>query len=301
MHIPHIPVLKDEVLSVFADIKTGYIIDCTLGYGGHSEALLQHNLHVKLICCDQDAEAIAFSKKRLEAYGDRVIFEHAKFSSIIALYKDYDIRGVLADIGVSSLQLDHNSRGFGFESAVLDMRMNPQNPLNASEVVNTYSITQLEEILREYGEMRNAKEVARAIVANRPFESAKELADIMQSFNSKPKIHPATLLFQAIRIEVNDELGELDELLRSIEVAKLKNTLIAIISFHSLEDRIVKRTFQAWSKNCICPPSLMRCICGNDHAIGKIISKKPIIPSVKEQKKNPRSRSAKMRVFRTFK
>lgn len=298
MDIPHIPVLYNEVIEVFSDIKEGYIVDCTLGYGGHSEAILKNNPHVKLICCDQDMEAINFSKKRLAPFSARVIFEHANFSTIIKKYASYDIRGILADIGVSSLQLDKKERGFGFESEALDMRMNPQNPLSAKEVVNDYSQSQLEEILREYGEMRDAKNVAKAIIGARPFTSAKELSQVMQKFNTKPKIHPATLLFQAIRIEVNNELGELDELLESIASAKLDNTLVAIISFHSLEDRIVKRTFKNWTKSCICPPEMMRCMCGNSHSLGKIVTKKPIIPSAKEQKTNPRSRSSKMRVFR---
>lgn len=298
MNIPHIPVLYDEVIEIFSGIVDGYIIDCTLGYGGHTEALLKHNQNIKMICCDQDEEAIRFSKKRLEPFADRVVFEHAKFSTIVQKYKDYPIRGILADIGVSSLQLDKKERGFGFESEELDMRMNPQNPLSAKEVINNYSQNELEEIFREYGEMRDAKRVAKAICDNRPFQSAKELSKMMKKFGGKPKIHPATLLFQAIRIEVNNELGELDELLESIANAGLKNTIVAIISFHSLEDRIVKRTFKTWSTNCICPPEVMRCECGNDHALGKIVTKKPIIPTKKEQKENPRSRSSKLRVFK---
>jgi 16S rRNA (cytosine1402-N4)-methyltransferase len=298
LDIPHIPVLYNEVIETFSGIDEGYIVDCTLGYGGHSEAILKNNLHVKLICCDQDAEAINFSKKRLAPFGERVIFEHARFSTVIKKYKDYDIKGVLADIGVSSLQLDKKERGFGFESENLDMRMNPENPLSAQEVINNYTEQELGEIFRDYGEMRDWKVVAKAICKHRPFSSAKELSSMMKKFGGKPKIHPATLLFQAVRIEVNDELGELDELLNSISQSQLKDALVAIISFHSLEDRIVKRTFKDWTKSCICPPGIMRCECGNNHALGKIVTKKPIIPTKKEQKENPRSRSSKMRVFR---
>jgi 16S rRNA (cytosine1402-N4)-methyltransferase len=298
LDIPHIPVLYNEVIETFSGIDEGYIVDCTLGYGGHSEAILKNNLHVKLICCDQDAEAINFSKKRLAPFGERVIFEHARFSTVIKKYKDYDIKGVLADIGVSSLQLDKKERGFGFESENLDMRMNPENPLSAQEVINNYTEQELGEIFRDYGEMRDWKVVAQAICKHRPFSSAKELSSMMKKFGGKPKIHPATLLFQAVRIEVNDELGELDELLNSISHLQLKDALVAIISFHSLEDRIVKRTFKDWTKSCICPPGIMRCECGNNHALGKIVTKKPIIPTKKEQKENPRSRSSKMRVFR---
>jgi 16S rRNA (cytosine1402-N4)-methyltransferase len=298
LHIPHKPVLLEEVKEVFKDIDDGYIVDCTVGYGGHSEALLEQNPNIKLICCDQDQEAINFSKKRLERFKDRVIFEHAKFSTVIKTYKDYPIRGILADIGVSSLQLDKEERGFGFTSSTLDMRMNPDNPKSAKDVVNNYSKEELEEIFREYGEMRDFRKAAKLVIDNRPFESSKDLAELFKKLGGKPKIHPATLPFQAIRIEVNDELGELDELFESIYNANLKDCIVAIISFHSLEDRIVKKTFKFWSRNCICPDGIMKCECGNNHALGKILTKKPIIPSKAECKTNPRSRSSKMRVFK---
>lgn len=298
MEIPHIPVLLEEVKEIFADIDDGYIVDCTLGYGGHTEAILTQNPNIKMICCDQDEEAINFSKKRLEKFGERVTFEHAKFSTVIEKYKEYPIKGILADIGVSSLQLDKKERGFGFESESLDMRMNPDAPISAKEVVNNYSQSELEDILQNYGEMRDFKRVAKTICEHRPFDSAKELAAVLKRLGGKPKIHPATLPFQAIRIEVNNELGELDELLESIYNSGLKDTKVAIISFHSLEDRIVKRTFKEWTKSCICPSGVMRCECGNNHAVGKILTKKPIVPTKKEEKINPRSRSSKMRVFK---
>jgi len=298
LEVPHIPVLLNEVKETFIQINDGYIVDCTVGYGGHSEALLEQNPNIKMICCDQDEEAIKFSKKRLERFEERVIFEHAKFSTVVKKYLDYPIRAILADIGVSSLQLDKSSRGFGFESETLDMRMNPENPKSASSVVNEYSQAELEEILREYGEMRDFKRVAKTIIDNRPFDSAKELAIVLKKLGGKPKIHPATLPFQAIRIEVNNELGELNELLESIYDSKLKDCLVAIISFHSLEDRIVKKTYKLWTKSCVCPAGVMRCECGNNHSLGKIVTKRPIIPTKEEEKINPRSRSSKMRVFK---
>ena len=298
MNTPHIPVLLNEVKEIFKSLNDGYIIDCTVGYGGHSEALLEQNSKVKLICCDQDIEAIEFSKKRLKRFFRRVTFEHAKFSTIIKKYADLPIRGILADIGVSSLQLDKSERGFSFDSETLDMRMDPQNPRSAKNVVNEYSCDELEEIFREYGEIRDFKRVAKTIIENRPFESSKELASVLKKVGSKPKIHPATLPFQAIRIEVNNELGELNELLESIYNSKIKNSLVAIISFHSLEDRIVKKTYKFWTKSCICPIGVMRCDCGNNHSLGKIITKKPIIPTKEEKRINPRSRSSKMRVFK---
>jgi 16S rRNA (cytosine1402-N4)-methyltransferase len=298
LNIPHIPVLLNEVKETFATVNDGYIVDCTVGYGGHSEALLEQNPNIKMICCDQDAEAIAFSKKRLERFKDRVTFEHAKFSTVIGKYTDLPIRGILADIGVSSLQLDKTERGFGFLSDTLDMRMNPDNPISAKNIVNEYSQEQLEEILRDYGEMRDFKRVAKTICDTRPFQSAKELAAELKKLGGKPKIHPATLPFQAIRIEVNNELGELDELLESIYNSGLQKCLVAIIAFHSLEDRIIKRTYKVWTQSCKCPTGVMRCECGNNHSIGKIITKKPIGPTKQEEKINPRSRSSKMRVFK---
>ncbi len=300
MKIPHIPVLLDEVKEVFNNIESGYIIDCTVGYGGHSEAILEQNDYIKMICCDQDITAINFSKKRLSKYKDRVTFENDKFSNIISKYSHLPIRGIIADIGVSSLQLDDKDRGFGFDSETLDMRMDKSRKLNAYEVVNNYSKEDLEDILRDYGEVRDYKRAAKIICEARKksdIKSSQQLSYLFKNFPSKKGINPATLVFQAIRIEVNDELGELAKLLKSIEKAGLSDCLVAIISFHSLEDRIVKRVFKEFAKSCICPIGVMKCGCGNNHSLGKILTKKPIIPSKREIKQNARSRSSKMRVF----
>ena len=297
-NIPHIPVLYNEVLDCFKDINKGYIIDCTTGYAGHSSGLLNQNSSVKLICNDQDDEALNFSKNRLKDFENRVEFNKGNFENIIKKFEDYPIRGVLADIGVSSLQLDKLDRGFSFNSENLDMRMNQNQSLDASTVINSYSQVELENIFKEYGEIREYKKIASLIVQNRPFYSAKELAEFFYNKLPKGKIHPATLIFQAIRIEVNDELGVLDRLFKSMEEAKLKDCIVAIISFHSLEDRVVKNYFKKWSENCICPKDAFRCECGKNHALGKIITKKPIIATNIEIKQNPRSRSAKLRVFR---
>lgn len=298
MNIPHIPVLYKETLEVFKDINDGYVIDCTTGFAGHSSGLLISNENIKLICNDQDDEALAFSKKRLEEFSSRVTFNKGNFEHVIDTFKDYDIRGVLADIGVSSLQLDKLERGFGFESDTLDMRMNQNQALDAATVVNTYSQEELERVFKECGEVREYKKVASLIVNHRPFTSAKQISELLSKKMSKGKIHPATLPFQGIRIEVNDELGVLERLFDSLEKAKLKNCLVAIISFHSLEDRIVKNYFKKWTKSCICPSEVFRCECGNNHALGKIITKKPIIPTNEEIKQNPRSRSSKLRIFK---
>ena len=298
-NIPHIPVLLDEVIDTFKDCKDGYIIDCTTGFGGHSQALLESNPNIKLICNDQDDTALEFSKNRLEKYKDRVIFNKGNFKTVVETFKDKNIVGILADIGVSSLQLDNSDRGFGFESVVLDMRMDQGQDLSAKEVVNNYDQQQLEYIFKEYGEVREYKKVASLVVHNRPYSSAKDLSTMFSKNFFKGKLHPATLPFQAIRIEVNNELGVLEDLFNSIENTKLKNCTIAIISFHSLEDRITKNYFKKWTKRCICPNGIFRCECGNNHQKGKVITKKPIIPSKEEIKRNKRSRSSKMRVFIT--
>ena len=298
MNIPHIPVLYKETLEAFKDINDGFIIDCTTGFAGHSSGLLASNENIKLICNDQDDEALEFSKNRLEPYKQRVTFNKGNFEHVIDTFKDYEIRGVLADIGVSSLQLDKLERGFGFESDTLDMRMNQNQALDAATVVNTYSQSELERVFKECGEVREYKKVASLIVNNRPFYSAKEISELLLKKMPKGKIHPATLPFQGIRIEVNDELGVLERLFDSLEKAKFKNCIVAIISFHSLEDRIVKNYFKKWTKSCICPDGIFRCECGNNHALGKIITKKPIIPTALEIKQNPRSRSSKLRIFK---
>ncbi|WP_457750283.1 16S rRNA (cytosine(1402)-N(4))-methyltransferase RsmH [Sulfurimonas sp.] len=301
-NIPHVPVLYKEVIEAFKDLEEGIVIDCTMGYGGHTSMILEANPNIKVIAIDQDQTAIDFSSKRLQKYGERISTRKGRFSTVIQEIlqevNPEDIKGILADIGVSSLQLDQKTRGFSYESDNLDMRMDKDAPLSASNVVNEYPQFELERILLEYGELRNYKKIAQTIVQNRPFTSAKELSQAVKPHMPRgKKIHPATLLMQAIRIEVNDELGELKSLLKNIEKAKLPKAKIAIISFHSLEDRIVKKEFSKWAKSCICPPEAFRCTCGNNHRLGKILSKKPIMAKEDELKENVRSRSAKMRLF----
>ena len=300
---PHIPVLYREVLSAFDDVEDGIIVDCTMGYGGHSSLLLENKPNIRVIGIDQDQTAIDFSTQRLHSFGDRVTIKKGRFSKVIKeILQDNDpsqIKGILADIGVSSLQLDQKDRGFSYESDNLDMRMDKDAPISASDVINSYSVIDLERILRDYAEMRNYKQVAAFIATHRPFHSAKELSERLRHLLPHgKKIHPATLLMQAIRIEVNDELGELHNLLEEIASIGLQNTDVAIISFHSLEDRIVKQTFLSWAQACICPPEAYRCTCGKDHAIGRAKFKKPLTAQDDELKQNPRSRSAKLRVFK---
>lgn len=297
---PHIPVLLDEVVECFAEIS-GLFVDCTLGYAGHSNEILKKNKNITLIGCDRDLEAVNFSKKYLENFKERVKIYNKKFSEILPLIDNEKIGGILADIGVSSLQLDKNDRGFGLNSDKLDMRMNQNDEISAYEVVNFYEKSKLEKIFLEYGELSNAKFLAEKICEYRQKKeifSAKELAQIIGNKNYfNRNIKTAILVFQAIRIEVNSELTELKTLLETIQNSNIKTAKIAIITFHSLEDKIVKSYFKKWASNCKCPPNSIKCECGNNNAIGKIITKKPIIASKNEIAKNPRSSCAKLRIF----
>lgn len=296
----HIPVLLNEVKDFFSDIFGGVIIDATLGMGGHSYALLESNPYIKLICIDRDKEAIEIALKTLEPFRGRFEVINGAFGNTVAeiVRQTPNIVGLLADIGVSSYQLDSPLRGFGFTQNCLDMRMDLDSSLNAEYVVNSYSRDDLHRIFRDYGEIRNYEQVTNKILEarkNKRISTSSELSALFSS-NKRERINPATLIFQAIRIEVNDELGELKKLLSSIE--SLKGAKVAIISFHSLEDRIVKDTFKAWARNCICNDSVYKCECGGNNAKGVVLTKKPIVPSYQEITLNKRSRSSKMRCFK---
>ena len=302
---PHIPVLFNEVMDSFRDIKDGYFVDCTLGYAGHSKGILERYSNILHIGVDRDSEALAFSKDRLNQFKKRTTFYKGTFASTLPKLKESPIVGILADFGVSSLQLDKKERGFSFESKTLDMRMDSTAKLSAYEVVNDYTQEQLEYILNNYGEVCSYKKVANAIVEARSkknIESAKELSDIICSVIPKgSKIHPATLSFQGIRIEVNNELGEIETLLDILEnrakKGELKDSIVSLITFHSLEDRLVKSRYKKWSNSCICDTYAMRCSCGKSHNLGKMLKRKPITATKEELKTNIRSRSAKLRTF----
>lgn len=302
MKIPHIPVLLNEVLDSFKELGQGYFVDCTLGYAGHSSEMLARYDNLQHIGIDRDDEALAFSKKRLEEFSDRSRLYKGTFAKVFPTLKENPIKAVLADFGVSSLQLDKMERGFSFNSETLDMRMDANAALSAYEVVNEYSQDKLEYIFDSYGEVRSYKKLASAVIVARakaPIQSAKELSEIAKSvIPSGGKIHPATLMFQAIRIEVNNELGEIEGLLDALEKQHVGGEVLSLISFHSLEDRLVKNRFKKWSSACICDPHAMRCTCGKNNAIGKAFSSKPVTASKEELKVNPRSRSAKLRSFR---
>ncbi|CAA6827115.1 MAG: rRNA small subunit methyltransferase H [uncultured Sulfurovum sp.] len=304
-NIPHIPVLLDEVLDGFSTIREGYFVDCTLGYAGHSEAMLETYTQIQHIGIDRDNEALAFSKARLEPFEGRFKLYKGTFTNTLPILEESPIVGVLADFGVSSLQLDKMERGFSFESETLDMRMDTTASLSAYEVVNEYPQDKLEYILNHYGEVRSYKQVASAIVQARsvkPIESGKELSRIICTVIPRGgKIHPATLSFQGIRIEVNNELGEIEGLLEVLEAkykaGELEGTIVSLITFHSLEDRLVKNRYKTWATKCICDSQAMRCTCSKDNDLGKMLVRKPIVATKKELKINARSRSAKLRTF----
>ena len=302
MKTPHIPVLLNEVLESFQNLKTGYIVDCTLGYAGHSSEILQIHNDAKHVGIDRDQEALDFSAQRLLPFKERSTLYKGTFSQVFPTLKEEPIEAILADFGVSSLQLDKVQRGFSFESEVLDMRMDSSASLSALEVVNTYTQEQLEYIFDTYGEVRSYRKLTGAILQARaiePIKSSKQLSQIIRTVIPQGgKINPSTLPFQAIRIEVNNELGEIEGLLDALEARHYAGAVVSLITFHSLEDRLVKNRFKRWSQACICDEHAMRCTCGKNHARGKVIKRKPITASKEELKINPRSRSAKLRSFR---
>jgi len=302
MQTPHTPVLLEEVLDSFASVGEGYFVDCTLGYAGHSSAILERHERLRHVGIDRDDEALAFSKERLAPYANRSSLYKGTFAEVFPTLKETPIVAVLADFGVSSLQLDKKERGFSFLSETLDMRMDTTSKLSAYEVVNTYSRERLEYIFDAYGEISAYKKLTTAILearAHTPINSAKALSEIAKAVTPfGGKIHPATLMFQAIRIEVNNELGEIEGLLDALERRHIKTQAVSLISFHSLEDRLVKNRFKKWSQACICDSAALRCTCGGKNALGKTLFSKPKTASALELKINPRSRSAKLRSFR---
>ena len=302
----HRSVLLDEAVEALAIRPDGIYVDGTAGGGGHSFAIASQLKDGLLIAIDQDENAIAAATERLAPLGERARVVRNNFSNLTQVLEDChieEIDGLLLDLGVSSHQLDEAERGFAYQNdAPLDMRMDRRRSKTAREVVNTYSEEELKRILFTYGEERFSGRIAAKIVAARekkPIETTGELADLIKSAIPAAARdgghHPAKRSFQAIRIEVN---GELDVIVPAIESAVAhmkKGGRIAIITFHSLEDRIVKQTFAHLASGCTCPKNLPICVCGKKPLV-KVISRKPILPSDKELEENPRSRSAKLRV-----
>lgn len=281
----HIPVLESQVLSVFEGKEIGTFFDGTLGAGGHASAILKAHPEIeRYLGCDRDPTALELAKSRLEPWGEKVELVRGTYDDLPRILKEKKIStidGFLIDVGVSSMQLDEVERGFSFRGeAPLDMRMDPESRLTAEEIVNRFSEKELARIFFEYGEERRSRQVAKAIVEARRkkrIRTTKELVDIVMPVATKGRLHPATLVFQALRIVVNDELGQLERGIQAAMEHVAVGGRIAVISFHSLEDRIVK--------------NLLR----SDRADWKVLTKKPVGPTDEEIKINPRSRSAKLR------
>ena len=306
MIFSHKSVLLEECIDGL-DIKPdGIYVDCTAGGGGHSSKILDKLSTGLLIAIDKDEEALSVCRSRLTK--GNVKFVHSDFKNLSQVLDELNIDkvdGILADLGVSSYQIDNPERGFSYmaSDAPLDMRMDAEQELTAKEIVNNYSEQELTRIIRDYGEEKFAKSIARNIVSARQkcsLDTCGQLVEIIDRAvphsARKKGSHPAKRTFQALRIEVNRELEGLEEFI-SCAVGRLKpNGRLAVITFHSLEDRAVKHTFGDLATDCICPPNLPVCVC-NHRSQGTLVNKKPIVPSPSEQAENPRSQSAKLRVF----
>lgn len=305
MDFKHVSVLKDESVSGLNIQPDGIYVDCTTGGGGHSLEIVKRLKNGKLICIDKDIEALNFAKTRLKDYEDKIIFVNDNFLNIDKILDKLNIEltdGILADLGVSSYQLDNGERGFSFkQDARLDMRMDQNQNLDAEYVINNYTETELSKILYLYGEEKNARQIARKIVKQReksPIKTTFQLRDIIISsyppkFQNKPSL--CNKAFQAIRIEVNNELQDLELAIEKMLQKLRKCGRLCIITFHPLEDRIVKSAFKLHATDCICPPRIPKCVC-NHKADVRLITKHPIVPNESELKDNSRAASAKLRI-----
>lgn len=303
----HVPVLLNECIEGLNIDPTGIYVDCTAGGGGHSSEIAKRLTTGKLISLDQDQDAIDVCRQRLSVFGERSVIVKSNFSMLDEVLKGLGIDridGVLMDLGISSYQIDEGERGFSLRyDAELDMRMDRSMPLSAYQVVNEYPQERIKEILYEYGEEKFAPQIARRIVERRataPIRTTFELADVVRSAMPEKAIrkeaqHPAKRTFQAIRIEVNHELDVITPAIKAAEAHLKPGGRIAIITFHSLEDRIVKNAFAELAKGCTCPPDFPVCVCGNKPRV-RLVSRKPILPGKEELERNSRAASAKLRV-----
>ena len=306
MEFCHKSVLLDECIEALRIRPDGIYLDGTLGGAGHSFEIARRLTTGRLIGVDRDAVALEAAQKRLAPFAGRVTTVHSNFSELDSILDTLGIAavdGMLFDLGVSSPQLDDAQRGFSYMAdAPLDMRMNKDDALSACEVVNTWPAEELRRILFEYGEERYAPQIAAAIVRRReraPIETTLELVDVIRSAMPpqalREKQHPAKRSFQAIRIAVNDELGAVSKLMRTAFSRLKPGSRLAVITFHSLEDRIVKSEMQLASRGCTCPPEFPVCVCGKKPLV-RVVTRKPIVSGARELEENPRARSAKLRV-----
>ena len=298
----HIPVLYQAVIDLLNPIPGGRYVDGTLGAGGHSKGLLSASApDGQVVGFDRDPTALELAQKNLADFGERMIYiqdSYINFQSHLNNLNWHFVDGILLDLGLSSMQLDTPERGFSFrEDGPLDMRFDPRQPLTAADLVNESSREELANIIFTYGEEKLARKIADAIIANRPLVRTKDLAELIKKVarNPKSKTHPATRTFQALRIVVNRELEALEAFLPTALESLNTGGRLAIIAFHSLEDRIVKQFFRKESKDCICPPDFPVCVCDHQARL-KELSRRPIRPEEEEISQNPRARSAKLRV-----
>jgi 16S rRNA (cytosine1402-N4)-methyltransferase len=303
----HRPVLLEEVIELLDVKRGGLFVDATLGLGGHTEAILDASPANTVIAIDQDERAMELARPRLKGFGDRVTFVHSNFEAIKEVLRstgNEKVDGILADLGVSSLQLDSEERGFSFRfDAPLDMRMNQTSgDPTVAELLATLTEWEIADIIYRFGEERHSRRIARRIVEKReagsPVTTTNELKELVERSvprSRKDKIHPATRTFQALRIAVNRETEILEQFIVDAIDSLNPNGRVAIITFHSLEDRVVKQIFNKLSGKCSCPPKMPVCICGATKLI-EILTRKPVTPGELEIDTNPRSRSAKLRV-----
>ena len=302
----HVSVLLEECIDALNIKPDGIYVDGTLGGAGHSSRIAAKLTTGRLIGIDRDPVALKAAGERLAPFGDRVTLVHSNFADMDSALKDLGISGVdgiLLDLGVSSPQLDDGQRGFSYMAdAPLDMRMNSEDTLDAKQIVNQWSYEELKRILYDYGEERYAPRIASAICKRReekPIETTLELVDIIRSAMPaaalREKQHPAKRSFQAIRIAVNDELGSVERVMERAVPCLNPGGRLAVITFHSLEDRIVKNAMAKAAKGCTCPPEFPVCVCGKKPQV-KLVTRKPIISGDEELERNPRARSAKLRV-----
>jgi 16S rRNA (cytosine1402-N4)-methyltransferase len=298
----HVPALLDEVIAGLQTRRGGYFVDCTVGLGGHAAAILEKiSPSGRLLGIDADPEAIKISQDKISDYGEAVTLVNDNFVNLEAICRRYHfhpVDGILFDLGVSSLQLDTAERGFSFHlDAPLNMRFDPGQGLTASDIVNSFSEQELAKLIERYGEERHSRRIARYIVQNRPIATTVELARLVEQVlgGKRAKIHPATRTFMALRIAVNNELQNLELALKQTINLLCPGGRLAVISYHSLEDRIVKQFTRYAASSCLCPPGTVICRCGHVPTL-KLISRKVIKPSSLEVESNPRSRSAKLRI-----
>jgi 16S rRNA (cytosine1402-N4)-methyltransferase len=300
MHAYHEPVLGAEVLDLLEPQGAGLYLDGTVGGGGHTRLILERCPKCRVLAVDRDGDAIEHARNSLAEFGDRVLFRHARFDRALSEHESLD--GALLDLGVSSHQIDVEARGFTFARGVaLDMRMDAAGGPDARSFLAEASEERLAQVFRDFGEEPKARRLAREVVKRRatsPLQSSDDLvAALAVTLGRAPTMRDKARIFQAVRIAVNEELESLERGLPAIREVMRDGAVMVVISYHSLEDRLVKNAFREWSLACVCPPEVMRCVC-RGRPLGETLTKKPVRPSEEEMRANPRARSARLRAWR---